>query len=184
MIDRRPSTAVNAYVERLQRAASCITDAVIVVGRGGYQPADAPHELTLGAGVPVRLAGTGRIALAVGQKYRIVRASGDRGPWQVEIAAYYYALDDADGREILAYHWHPRVQKVPFPHLHISHGAVSRELLDRAQLSLSHNSLRPDLAGAHLPTRQITLDEVLRLAIEQFGVEPRRDDWDAVLQPW
>jgi hypothetical protein len=176
-----PATAVNAYLRSLQRAISCVTDAVIVVERGGYQPADTAHRLVLGDGTPIRLAGQAGIGLAVGQLYRIVRAAGRRGPWHVEPAAYRYALADADGREVLAYHWHPDVTDVTFPHLHISHGAVRADTLERAGLSAAHNALRPDLSGAHLPTRSVLLQDVLWLVIAHFGARPRRADWLNVL---
>jgi len=38
-----------------------------------------------------------------------------------------------------------------------------------------------DLGSAHLPTGRIGLDDLLRLAIRDLGVEPRRDDWREVL---
>jgi hypothetical protein len=70
---------------------------------------------------------------------------------------------------------------VTFPHLHISHGAVRAETLEQAGLSIAHNALRPDLSGAHLPTRSIPLHDVLWLAIAHFGARPRRADWLHVL---
>ena len=170
------------HLQQLQRAVACVTDAVLVVGAGGYRPAGSPHQLTLGDGTPVQLSGAGRICLAVRQLYHIVPPSAAPAHWLVEVAAYYYTIEDADRREILAYHWHPDVPQAAFPHLHVSHGAVQRELLARADLPLSHNALRADLAKAHLPTRRISLAAVLRMAITQFGVTPRRADRQEVLR--
>ena len=41
---------------------------------------------------------------------------------------------------------------------------------------------RMSLLTAHLPTGSVGLHEVLRLAVESFGVAPIRQDWDRVLQ--
>lgn len=101
------------------------------------------------------------------QKYRIVEDSGPRGPWKVETIAYYYALEAESGREILAYHWHPDTGfPVTTPHMHLGpEAAVGHQLL----------------AQSHLPTGRISMEDVLRLAITDFHVEPNRPDWEDVL---
>ena len=183
---RSPSQPVRALRDEVQQAVSCVSDTVVLVSRGGYAPAaaNAPHHSLTLSDYTTRLAGPGRLSLGVEIQYRINPTRGERGRWQAEVAAYYYGLYDVDAREILAYHWHPHVENVPFAHLHVSHGAVQRTVLDRLQLSAAHNALRPDLAAAHLPTGQIALQTVLRLAIEQFQVLPRpahRADWREIL---
>lgn len=114
--------------------------------------------------------------------YRIVATDGGRG-WEVLTAAYYYSIWDRAGREILAYHWHPDVPDVAFPHLHISPGAVASDLLARAGASTAHNGLWPPLAGAHLPTGFTSLHTFLWLAVAQLGVQPRRAEWREILVP-
>jgi hypothetical protein len=42
--------------------------------------------------------------------------------------------------------------------------------------------LQPHLTAAHLPTRRIAPEDLLRLLIEQFGVRPARADWDQTLR--
>ena len=80
-------------------------------------------------------------------------------------AAYYYTLGVESGPENLGYHWHP-FSGVRFPHLHLSAGSgVDRD----------------ELHKAHLPTGRIALEQVVRLAIAEFAVEPLRPDWDEVL---
>jgi hypothetical protein len=79
---------------------------------------------------------------------------------------YLYQLR-AGERELLAYHWHPRgLSPHTDPHMHL--GAA-------AELGFA------DLGTAHLPTGRIGLEHVLRLAIRDLGVEPRRGDWREVL---
>jgi hypothetical protein len=163
------------------------------VSAGGYQESSAtgrPHTLTL-AERTATLDGPSRIALSVDHHYRIARTEG-RGAYRVTTAAYYYAFDDvadpnAVAREILAYHWHPDVRLadgtlIAYPHLHINRGAVRIDIADGVRIAPNRNLLRPDLALAHLPTRRIALEDVIRLAIEQFGVAPLRSDWDATLR--
>lgn len=37
------------------------------------------------------------------------------------------------------------------------------------------------LADMHIPTGFVTLADIVRLLIAEFGVEPRRSDWQRVL---
>ncbi len=77
------------------------------------------------------------------------------------------ALDNADGREIVAYHWHPDGRgHVRLPHLHLGAGAMVG---------------RGERVKAHLLTGVVTPAVALLLAIESFGVPPRRADWGARL---
>lgn len=100
------------------------------------------------------------LALDIRMQYRIVEASGDRGPYKVTITAYMYIVDDHRGREVFSYHWQPDGPKVKFPHLHVEHPAFKK---------------------AHFPTRRISLEEVLTLLIADFGVQPLKSDWERVL---
>jgi hypothetical protein len=164
---RGSATAVQEFVDLLQRAVSCVTDSVLTVG-GGYHPSDTPHVLLLNNGDPVRLAGESRLALSVIHHYWVVRDRDRPRRWAVSTAAYYYTLQDAEGREVLSYHWHPSAG-VGFPHMHI-----------RAEAQVGPKSLHK----YHLPTNRVTLEAVLRLAITELGVtvRPQRaEDWEAVL---
>lgn len=78
---------------------------------------------------------------------------------------YYDELLDAEGRGLLAYHWRPEgPSQVVTPHLHV--GGRTSPL---------------DLSKAHLPTGQVSLVAVVRMAITELGVEPLRPDWLVVL---
>ncbi len=152
MAGRKPALAVRAYVGPLQRAISCVTLAVIKVG--GYDPDENPHALTLGE--PVALRGSGNLSLAVSQRYEIVPAEGIRGPWKCHSIAYIYAINDADG-EIISYHWQP-YSSFAEPHMHVR-----------------------DQGDRHIPSGRISLEEVIRLAITDYGATPLRPDWEDVL---
>ncbi len=62
-------------------------------------------------------------------------------------------------------------EMVQFPHVRIG-PAMSR-----------HDSVvrTGEAHKIHLPTGEVSLADVLRLAITELGVEPRREDWDAIL---
>jgi hypothetical protein len=121
----------------------------------------------LGDGVPVRLAGPGHLSMSVEIYFRVARDLDQRHRWEARTAGYMYALYDRSGREVLAYHWHPEGRShITAPHLHLGAGAeVSRR----------------DLADAHLPTGDIALEDVLRLAITDLGVRPLRRNWSDIL---
>ena len=161
MAGRTPAEAVNNYLGPLQRAISCVTNSVLNV-RGGYDPSPDPHPLALGDGGPVRVSTNPHFFLTVLQNYRVVEFEGPRGPWKVSIVSYYYSLKDTEDREVL-YHWHPHGESdVTFPHLHLRTGS---------QLGST------DLSQVHFPTGRVSLEDVLRLAIQELGVTPKRTDW-------
>lgn len=81
---------------------------------------------------------------------------------------YRYALEDREGRALVSYHWHPHgPSPVTTPRLHLGSRLV-----------------RPGVpfGGVHLPTGFVTLADVIRVVMVELGVEPRRDDWEAVLR--
>ena len=95
----------------------------------------------------------------------VVEPGGAADRYTVRSVGYRYELGHADGPMILAYHWHPvGVSPVTTPHLHLG-GQVAGL----------------DLSKAHLPTGIVGLDDVLRFAIVDLGVEPLRGDWREVL---
>ncbi|SPF41724.1 hypothetical protein SBA4_2780016 [Candidatus Sulfopaludibacter sp. SbA4] len=153
---------MESFLRPLRRVVSCITRSILDV-RGGYHPSKKPHSVMIGDGSPVPLAGTGRLRLDFVHHYNVIEMPNQPGSWKVGTAAYFYALNDSDDREILTYHWHPDGRSpIRFPHLHLGSGA---------------GRLRLDLAAAHCPTGRISIEEFLRLAIVDFRVEPLRQDW-------
>ncbi len=106
------------------------------------------------------------IALSI-RAYARVAERQRGGPWRADLTSYFYALRDSEGREIVAYHWHPDSRSsIRFPQLHLGAGGqIGRE----------------ELQKSHIPTGYIELEDVIGLAIREFGVRPRRDDWAEVL---
>jgi hypothetical protein len=161
---RTPNEALHAYIDPLQRALSCVTQAGLV-----YRRAWPGHVQALGVSEePIRLrrtAGGQAPSLSVEQQYDLVEASGEHGPWKVSTLAYRYRIDSAAADELALWHWHPkdrqgRPHRYAHPHLHAQAG---------------------QLAGLHLPTGRVSVEAVLRLLLNEFDVRPRRDDWQDVL---
>jgi hypothetical protein len=128
------------------------------------------HELALSRNRPVRLStprGDVHYTFSVRQRFVMVRTDPiARGSWHAVVTSYQYALGDDEGREILAYHWHPLVG-FGTPHSHLSVGA---------------GALRPELQTAHLPTGYVPFAEVVLMLIRDFNVKARRD-YRMVLEP-
>jgi hypothetical protein len=163
---RTAAEAVHNYIGPLQQAISCISDAVLV--QDGYSERDDPHTAVLNRGRPVRLQGASPLSIVVVQLYRAFHRPDDpNGAWNVRTVGYYYRLLDADEQGILLYHWHPNERSpIDYPHLHIG---------------VASGVSRDDLRGAHLPTGDVAIADLIRLLIRDFRVTPHRADWAAVL---
>jgi hypothetical protein len=101
--------------------------------------------------------------------FRHVEVVDHRGLWTVQTVAYWYTFEVSqdDETEIISYHWHPTASGgITFPHLHLGPAATPRY---------------EPLVTAHVPTGRVDLEDVLRFAIQDLGVQPRRADWDAIL---
>ena len=165
-IGRTSAEAVANYLHSIQRTVSCVTASVVDVS-GGYHPSPVPHRLAMNGGVPVGLGGPSRLMFRLQQHYCIEEPEGPGSRWRVEVVEYYYSVHDAEEREVLLYHWHPRGSSSGMsPHLHLGHGA---------QVG------RRDIREAHLPTGDVSLSAVIRVLIEEMGVRPLRSDWDSIL---
>jgi hypothetical protein len=97
--------------------------------------------------------------------YEIVDSEQPGRPrFDARILTYHYSIDH-EGRELLAFHLHPHVERAPEPHLH-----------------LRRDQLGPVLGGAHFPTAEMTPAGFVRFAIRELGIEPLRPDWQVALQ--
>lgn len=113
------------------------------------------------------LQGTPRLTLAVAEHLQALPAGGS-GEVAVRDVAYLFGIGDESGRELLSYHWHPSgPSRIIGPHLHV-HADI--------QLGTAW------LPKVHVPTGPVALQDVLRVLLEELGVEPIRDDWELVLE--
>jgi hypothetical protein len=163
---RTPTQAVQAFLRDVRLALSCITQGVVSIdGRGGYDPAGQPHTATLNRRASTRLDHADFLALRTTIEYSIVMGDAD-APWLTQTAGYIYSFRGRDDVEFLAYHWHPQGgSRVTWPHLHLQSPSSS-----------------PVTGRTHLPTGIVHPEDIVRLAIEEFAVRPRRPNWDVVLR--
>jgi hypothetical protein len=145
-------------VKPLQQAVSFVTRDVLIAS--GREPSAEPHGLTFRGGRPSRLRCDRKLSLRFDHQYTITEALGELGRWKVSTAEYIYELLDEDARRVIAYHWHPVGRSAAtWPHVHLPKGTPF------------------DLAQAHAPTGRISIEAVLRFAIQDLGVEPLRRNW-------
>jgi hypothetical protein len=160
---RRPALAVQAFLEQLQLAVSSVTH--MPLRATAYEPG-LPGAVIFPPPRGLPLPGHGDWYLTLAINYAITRGEGERGAWAVRTTSYYYELLQPAERRIVAYHWHPQPpNRVKLPHLHVP-----------------QHTAPVDLSRVHLPTPRVALEAILRLAIDELGVEPIRDDWRAVLE--
>ena len=168
MAGRTPAAAVNAFLPPLQRALSCVSDAVFVRSHDSAAPGAVRSMNAPGTGfAPLR--GENRLHLAVAIQYEVVRTDDpDRGPWKVSIRKYMYHLVTDDMTEVILFHWHPDGKSAQqSPHLHVG----TSQLTPASVVS----------RRTHVPTGRVALEAVLELLIRDFGVVPLRTDWEAAL---
>lgn len=137
---------------------------------GGYSDTSRLHVLSINRGEPAALqaaSGASRLRLGVKLQYRFTQ-TGAKAHWNASAAAYKYTIETNDGREVLAYHWHPDANSpVVSPHVHLGSTVLRRDgVLGRR---------------AHVPTGRVPLQQVIRLAIIDLGAAPIRPDWSEVL---
>lgn len=162
---RNPYQAVQDLRSTLQRAISCVASSVLTVQSATGYGVGSTHALILGTPEPVKLPGSS-VALSIRVYAQVAEPIGE-APWRADLASYFHTLRDLEGREILAYHWHPDSRSpITFPHLHLGAGSrVGRE----------------ELQKAHVPSGPVELEDLLLMAIREFGVQPRREDWREIL---
>ena len=112
-----------------------------------------------------RSRGSDPIRLRVSVDFAVAASTDRSGWWEATTAGWVYDVLDSRGRLILSFHWHPSSGRVTWPHLH-AYGA--------------HDSV--EMHKLHPPTGHVTLGSVVQFLIEDFGVLPRRPNWQAVLE--
>lgn len=162
MAGRTPALAVDLFLDRLQRAANCLF--LTPLYASGHEPGRL-HAIAFQVPGAQRLPSLDPWYLRFVLNYELHEGDDVPGRWQVTPRQYIYELQHPAGRRILGYHWHPGLtSRIQAPHLHV------------------HQHDTPvNLARKHLPTSQVGFDAVLRFAIEELQVTPRRQDWRAIL---
>jgi hypothetical protein len=155
---------VDAFLEPLKEVIGCVTDEGFVARirrAGGPYPASFQSDFA----ILDRVGGLPPMRLELTHDYHVVPPDGGRGLWRVSTAGWIYELADSRDQLIAAFHWHPEGSgRATRPHVHV-HG--------------HHDTV--DLHKLHLPTGRVPIESVVRFAIEDLNVVPRRSDWERVL---
>ena len=113
---------------------------------------------------PTPLPSTPNLTVQLVQEFQHHREAGT-GSIQPRQDSYLYALSERDGREIFAFHYHPRgTSPIRYPHLHAG-----------------TDDPRLDHGNKHLPTGLVALEQVIHCLITEFGIPPLRPDWADIL---
>jgi len=165
MAARSRAAAVAEFRHLLQRVLSSVTTAVVHEHPTGPSIGKS-YALTIANGDAVPLRGPNDLSFAITVYFDFERDES-HDLWSIVITGYLYTVEDLAGRSLVAYHWHPSGQsRVKWQHLHLGPAAEVG---------------RKPLLQAHLPTSVVTLNEILRMLIEDLGVQPLRRDWERVL---
>lgn len=161
-----PAAAVKAFTKPLQLALSCIGNVHITLSQGALGTVGDTHSWTLNDGTPIAL-GNGLLFRA-GMKFETLDRgqSERRGRYRIRTREYIYEVTGPKSQPIISAHWHPLARNSRFadPHWHVGGITVPKDCvyLDRA----------------HIPSPRVSIEEFIRLMIEELGVTPRSSDWD------
>lgn len=157
MPGRTRHEALDNFLGPIQRAISCVSKDV--VRHGGDYELNTPCAVQVGKEGTIKLKG-GKLYLTVQLNYEIINVPDEPGEYKINTMAYSYAIRDRHEKELLRYDWHPHIEQIRYPHIHIEDSTLRKH---------------------HLPTSRIALEQVLRLLIVQFNVRHKRQDWSAML---
>ena|SRR5215217_5895232 len=169
MPGRTPPAAVKAFTQPLQLALSCIGNVKIILSQGALGTVSETHSWLLNDGIPIAL-GNG-LFFRASMKFETLDRGQSEKRWRYRITTreYIYEVTGPKSEQVISAHWHPLARNSKFadPHWHIGGVALAKGdvYLDRA----------------HIPSPRVSIEEFIRLMIEDF-VQPRADDWDSRLR--
>jgi hypothetical protein len=160
--------ALEHHRSRIQQLVACVSAGVVSIGRYAQTPAVDVRSLQLNGGKRASLSGS-PLTLRLVQQLLVQQHVTSA---EMVVTGYGYTVEHPDEGEVVSFQWHPGDDEgIEFPHLHIGPAMSRRD-----------SAVRPGRAHRiHLPTGEVALADVVRLAIVEFGVVPRRDDWEDVL---
>jgi hypothetical protein len=159
----------------MNEALGCITAQRLSVPPGGTIRSGPVYAIVLNRGVPVALRGMTPVRLFLGCRFRIVESLGPDGRfYAIDTVEYAYQFLTRAGQEFLSFHWNPEAASTTeraYPHLHIGSPMLAA---DAPVLPDRFNKL-------HIPTSPVSLEAVIRFAIEELGVDGRAG-WQDILK--
>lgn len=166
MPGRSVSEAIDAFVDPLRQALSCVGTGHLTLSPKARRDVGEPHTWVLNGGDrPVALGGDLGLRAMMGFEVQDRGSSQRDQRFKVRTRAYMYSIV-IPGGELMCAHWHPGgLSDVEFPHWHFGSPVLSPTgvFLERA----------------HIPSPRVSFEYFLRLAIETIPeVTPAKNDWD------
>lgn len=156
-----PESAFEDFAKPIRAATACLdANAHLNVKRVRER-----HILHSAADVGISMQRSGdRFQLDTLFHVRPIPMEKEPGRWRVTTLQYIHEIIDQHGKRLAAWHWHPENKRshATFAHLHVAAGAPFSSL--------------------HYPTGRVTIEEVVRFAITELGIEPAHGNWEGPLQ--
>lgn len=167
-----PNEAFEQHINPFTDAIRCIAHGTLITSHERIYRLNEVYPLVLNNSDPLQLRSSPPLSLSAGQRVRIVLDDLiEDGPYRVQPVEYWSLLSTDDGREILAFHWTPEAtdsRQKTYPHIHIGTAL------------LKDSSIPPAFHKKHVPTGHVSIESIVRFAIEELGVVPLRPDWSAI----
>ncbi len=159
--------ALGDYVDALCRVIAAFAENVVLY-RSGPETASSVYALGVAGREAVTLTdsqGDACLSFLLELRFRAATAANRSRRWTVHTAGYVYELRQVGHpiRPIVSYHWHPHIQGIGFPHIHLL-------------------AADPEVRRLHVATPHCTLLHPLAVAMRDFGVRSIRGDWRRVLE--
>lgn len=170
-----PAMAFDRFHRPIEKALGCITAQRLLIPQRHTLVPDRPYSIVLAEADPVPLDGLSSVTLSVSHQFKIVKkVELENGPFKATTLRYEYQFATSDGDNLITFHWAPDTNDIAqktYPHMHIGTSMLSKET--------------PILPGrfnkAHIPTGRVSIESVVRFAIEELGVRPLKRDWQRAL---
>jgi hypothetical protein len=162
-----PHEALQRYIRYLQLPLSCISKAVWTAATP-VRGLDEEAVLILPKNEPINLgkANGEHVRLFAAQRFVVIPDLNNPGEYKTRTREYVYKFSD-DAGEVLEWHWHP------------SRGRRETHMHCRFRRATKPWGLTP--GALHLPTSRVAFEDIVRFAIGDLGIQPRRDDWEVII---
>jgi hypothetical protein len=165
-VAKKPHQAYERYAEALKGVLTCIAADAHFVSNVHAKP-EVPLQFAFTHN-PARL-NRSPYGLFLIQKIKVIPDDKQEGCWRVKTLAYEYNIERWDDhQEIVCFHWEGAESANPNPHIHIGFAATDESL--------------PIGPKHHIPSGRVAIEDVVRFAIEEVGVQPVKGTWHSIVE--
>lgn len=190
-LEQTEKAALQAYQADLHRAISCIADVMLNTRKSEssdkwllfVSPRTNKDVKAVGSEgedtdlIMLRCKDQSKLYMELDQHVRVIKVVTDKGDrFRVSTIKYVYAIYKTIDDAFVGWHYHPDLEGVKIPHMHIYDKNSDEEKKAGCKPHIVHNM--------HLPSGRVALEDVIAFAITELNVVPekkRADDWQKVL---